>query len=288
MRDHVVIEQLEIGLAELAIAVPPYAVLGQRIDDDMLVLRAAAGMHAGLRAKRAALHQRAFSVSDRVLHQNGVGQIPMNAGETLETELIGTVRAVPHTRFHHLKPPLWPLAAAASRLFLRRFDWPFLVAVSCRLFLGRFGFSWPIWGRPSGHPIAVPAAFGTSTHFGRNTPSARNSVVTNNLALGLLRGRSRATIRGPAAHAHARRAGASGRGERMHCHKGSRLNAAWGLGSRQGVGGWGAAHLNPTMIVATRRPIAHGSLVCYCAVTALTERFCQNAPAPSRGDGGRV
>jgi hypothetical protein len=74
----------------------------------------------------------------------------------------------------------------------------------------------------------------------------------------------------------------------MHCHKGSRLNAAWGLGSRQGVGGWGDAHLNPTMIVATRRPIAHGSLVCYCAVTALTERFCQNAPAPSRGDGGRV
>src|SRR5262249_56225544 len=26
----------------------------------------------------------------------------MNAGETLETEFVGTVRAVPHTRFHHL------------------------------------------------------------------------------------------------------------------------------------------------------------------------------------------
>ena len=102
MRDHVVIEQLEIGLAELAIAVPPYAVLGQRIDDDMLVLGAAAAMHAGLRAKRAALHQRAFVISDRVLHQDGVGQILMSAGEILETELIGAIRAVPHTRFHHL------------------------------------------------------------------------------------------------------------------------------------------------------------------------------------------
>src|SRR6516164_7642507 len=157
MRDHVVIEQLEIGLAELAIAVPPYAALGERVDDDMLVLRAAAGMHAGLRAKRAALHQRAFSVSDRVLHQDGVGQIPMNAGETLETELIGTVRAVPHTRFHHLKPPLWPLAAAASRLLVRRLDWLLLVP-----FLGPFLGPWPIRSCPSGHPLPC-LSFGTST-----------------------------------------------------------------------------------------------------------------------------
>src|SRR6516165_11819444 len=152
MRDHVVIEQLEIGLAELAIAVPPYAVLGERIDDDMLVLGAAAGMDGGLGAEGAALHQRTFAISDRVLHQDGVGQIPMSAGEIPETELIGTVRAVPHTRFHHLKPPLWPLAAAASRLLLRRFDWPFLVPFLVP-FLGPFlGPSWPIRSCPSGDP----------------------------------------------------------------------------------------------------------------------------------------
>src|SRR6516225_8999407 len=144
MRDHVVIEQLEIGLAELAIAVPPYAVLGQRIDDDMLVLGAAAAMHAGLRAKRAALHQRAFAISDRVLHQDGVGQIPMSAGEVLETELIGAISAVPHTRFYHLKSPLWPLGAAASRLLAcrldRRFSWRFLA---------------PQRAAPSGRPLCT-------------------------------------------------------------------------------------------------------------------------------------
>src|SRR3974377_627228 len=147
MRDHVVIEQLEIGSTEFAIAAPPPSGLGERADDEVLVLGPAAGMDAGLGAEGAALHQRALAISDRVLHQNGVGQIPMNAGETLETELIGTVRAVPHTRFPHLKPPLWPLAAAASRLLVRRLDWPLLVPCP----------SWPIRSCPSGDPAyALP------------------------------------------------------------------------------------------------------------------------------------
>ena len=34
---------------------------------------------------------------------DGVGQIPMSAGETLETELIDTERAAPHTRFPHVE-----------------------------------------------------------------------------------------------------------------------------------------------------------------------------------------
>src|SRR6516165_5514484 len=109
MRDHVVVEQLEIRLAEFAIAAPPHRILGERVDDNVFVLGAAAGMDAGLGAEGAALHERAFTISDRVLHQNGVGQIPMSAGEILETEFIGAIRAVPHTRFYHLKPPLWPL-----------------------------------------------------------------------------------------------------------------------------------------------------------------------------------
>jgi hypothetical protein len=116
MRDHVVIEQLEIGLIEFAIAAPPHRIFGERVDDNVFVLGAAAGMDTGLGAEGATLHERAFAISDCVLHQNGVRQIPMNAGETLETELIDAVRAVSHTRFHHLKPPLWPLGAAASRL----------------------------------------------------------------------------------------------------------------------------------------------------------------------------
>src|SRR5215469_5859539 len=120
MRDHVVIEQLEIRLAELAIAAPPHRILGERIDDNVFVLGAAAGVNAGLGAEGAALHQRSFAASDRVLHQHGVGQIPMNASEILKAEFVGAVPAVPHARFHHLKPPLWPLVAAASRLSDRR------------------------------------------------------------------------------------------------------------------------------------------------------------------------
>src|SRR6516225_142970 len=144
MRDHVVMEQLEVRLAEFAIAAPPHRILGERVDDNVFVLRAAAGMDAGLGAEGAALHERAFTISDRVLHQNGVGQIPMSAGEILETELIGAIRAVPHTRFYHLKPPLWPLGAAASRLLAcrldRRFSWRFLA---------------PQGAAPSGRPLCT-------------------------------------------------------------------------------------------------------------------------------------
>ena len=103
MRDHVVIEQLEIGLIEFAIAAPPHRILGERVDDNVLVLGAAAGMDTGLGAEGAALHQCTFAASDRVLDQNGVRQIPMNAGEVFETEFISAVRAVPHARFLHVE-----------------------------------------------------------------------------------------------------------------------------------------------------------------------------------------
>src|ERR1700739_5718 len=137
MRDHVVVEQLEIGLAEFPVAAPPHRVFGKRVDDDVLVFGAATGMDAGLGAEGTALHERAFAISDGVLHQNGVGQIPMNAGEILKTELVGALPGVPHTRFHHLKPPLWPPGAAAAN------GSPLGLAVSCSRFFA--GMS-----RPSG------------------------------------------------------------------------------------------------------------------------------------------
>src|SRR5271170_1812681 len=66
MHDHVVIKPLEIGLAELAIAVPPHGVFGCGIDDGVLVLRAAPGMHAGLGAKGAAGNEGALATPDCV------------------------------------------------------------------------------------------------------------------------------------------------------------------------------------------------------------------------------
>src|SRR6266581_6851458 len=115
MCDHVVVKQLEIFGGELAIAVPPNAIFGQRVGNGVFVLRAAAGMDAGLGAEGAAMYERALAVSDCVLHHNGVEQIPMNASKVLEAEFIGAVRAVPHTRFLHASLPLLPLVPAAFR-----------------------------------------------------------------------------------------------------------------------------------------------------------------------------
>jgi hypothetical protein len=39
----------------------------------------------------------------------------MNCSEIFEAELVGAVRAVPHTRFFHAKPPLKRPAAAGIR-----------------------------------------------------------------------------------------------------------------------------------------------------------------------------
>ena len=57
---------------------------------------------AGLGAERAALHERTFAFADGVLDQEGVGQIPVDAGEIFKAEFVGAVSAVPRTRFLHL------------------------------------------------------------------------------------------------------------------------------------------------------------------------------------------
>ena len=104
MRDEIVVEQLEVGLGDLAIAVPPDGVLGQRVDDGVLVLGRATGMHAGLRADRAALDQRRLPCCDGMLVERRRGQIPMHRAQPLEAEFIGAVGAVPQTRFLHESP----------------------------------------------------------------------------------------------------------------------------------------------------------------------------------------
>ena len=87
MRDEVLIEQLEIGLGELPVAVPPHGILGQRIDDGVLVLGRAAGMHAGLRAQRAAVDDMAFAIGDGVLVEHGRGVVPMDRLQAPESRI---------------------------------------------------------------------------------------------------------------------------------------------------------------------------------------------------------
>ena len=105
VRDEILVQQIEIRLRELAVAVPPHGVLGERVDDGVLVLGRAAGVDAGLRAERAAGHDGGLASRDRVLVERGRGVIPVDRGEILEAEFVGAVGAVPQTRFLHERPP---------------------------------------------------------------------------------------------------------------------------------------------------------------------------------------
>src|SRR5581483_9726407 len=82
---------VEVLLALLAVAIPPHGVLGRRVDNRVIVFGRAAGVMAGEGAERAALNEAAFAMADGMFDQMGVGQIPVNAGETLKAEFIGTV-----------------------------------------------------------------------------------------------------------------------------------------------------------------------------------------------------
>src|SRR5262249_37407642 len=120
MRDKVFIKELEVGLAELAVAVPPHGVLGGCVDDRMLVLRRAAGVHAGFGADRAALHDSGVAGRNRMLVKLGRVEIPMNCSKIFEAELVGTAGAVPHTRLFHANPPLKSLGRAPASISRRR------------------------------------------------------------------------------------------------------------------------------------------------------------------------
>ncbi len=84
-----------------AVAAPPDGVLGQRVDDGVLVLGRTTGVMSGLGAERAALNDRTLARADRVLVQHRRIEIPVNRGQLLKAELISAVSAVPHTRFLH-------------------------------------------------------------------------------------------------------------------------------------------------------------------------------------------
>ena len=94
---------VEVLLRHFAVTVPPHRILGERVDDGVLVLRAAAGVVTGLGAERAAFDQRGFASGDGVLVERGFGEVPVDRGEIFEAEFVGAMSAVPHTRFLHAK-----------------------------------------------------------------------------------------------------------------------------------------------------------------------------------------
>src|SRR5262249_8918499 len=103
--NEVLIEQLEVRLAQFAVAFPPDSVFSDRIDDSVLVLGGAAGMDAGLSADRPTLHNRGFAVGDGVLVKLRCIKIPVDRGQIRETKLVGAIGAVSQTRFLHEGPP---------------------------------------------------------------------------------------------------------------------------------------------------------------------------------------
>ena len=107
---------VEIFLRHLAIAVPPHRILGERVDDGVLVLGRTAGVVAGLGAERAAFDERGFAGGDGMLVKRRLGQVPVDRGELFEAEFVGAIGAVPHTRFLHAKSSQTggPLAANSS------------------------------------------------------------------------------------------------------------------------------------------------------------------------------
>ncbi len=128
VRDEILVEALEVLLADLAVALPPDRALGERVDDGVLVLRAAAGMDAGLRADRAALHDRGLAGRDGMLVERRRIEIPVDRSQVLESEFVGAVGAVPQSRFLHDQPPPRRPAAAGTLPICRVLAAPRLAA----------------------------------------------------------------------------------------------------------------------------------------------------------------
>ena len=58
-------------------------------------------MDPGLRAERAAFHERSLLRRNGMLVKRGGGQIPVDGAEVLESEFVGAVALVPQTGFLH-------------------------------------------------------------------------------------------------------------------------------------------------------------------------------------------
>src|SRR5262249_17524772 len=101
MREKVVVQEVELGGCELAVLFPPHRLFGLLVANHELVLGGAAGVSTCLGAKRAAVHDEAFAIGNRMFVKRGLGEIPMDAGQTFETKFFGAMGAVPQSCFLH-------------------------------------------------------------------------------------------------------------------------------------------------------------------------------------------
>ena len=103
--EEIVEQDVELLRRQLAVLLPPDRLLGRLVANDVLVLRRAAGVDTGLGAECAALDDVALVPANRVLIELLGRQIPMDAGQILQAELVRAMGAIPKTRLFHARPP---------------------------------------------------------------------------------------------------------------------------------------------------------------------------------------
>src|SRR6185437_1733174 len=94
-------QRVELLRRDRLVAAPPHGLLGRGVADRILVLRAATGEHAGVRAQRTVGGQHRFAGSERILIELRRAEIPVHPFEIFETEFVGAEGTVAHARLLH-------------------------------------------------------------------------------------------------------------------------------------------------------------------------------------------
>ena len=112
--EEILVQRLELLGGDRLIAGPPHRLVGERIADSELVLRAAAGELAGVRAECTIGRDHGFAIAQRMLVELGRTEIPVHALEFFEAEFVGAECTVMHARLLHEDSPSNPRCHGAN------------------------------------------------------------------------------------------------------------------------------------------------------------------------------
>ncbi len=95
-------ERFEVVERHALVVVPPHGIRRVVVDDHELVLRRPAGVHAGIGDQRSVRCNLSFAARDRMLVKCRLALVPIDCLQTLESESLDAVRAIPDTYFLHI------------------------------------------------------------------------------------------------------------------------------------------------------------------------------------------